>query len=413
MYIERDIEETIFKWLGEREIIALIGPRQCGKTTLLQQIRQKVIDAGTFDRDHVIYRSLDEESERMKFTGDPVGHIKGQFIDDDPHLVLLDEVQFVENAGLHLKVVFDRFHDRMKLIITGSSGLDLRNIGGMLVGRAVYFEMHPFSFKEFLLARDRRMHRYYLEHRADLEGEGGVWPEELAHIDTLNALMEEYITFGGFPRIVLHEDPGIKETLLQQLISMCIEKDILLLYGHTFRNDAYRILKHLAFHSGGILNQSDISSKLGIEKNRVGETMNLLEDTHILKTVRPFFHSLSTELRKRPKVYLVDNGVRNALAEDFVFSREKGFLLENFVLSQLLHRDPKIRYWRTTAKAEVDFVLKGEMPVEVKSTPKITRALRSFISTYKPEKAFVVNYDKVGTQKVGGTKVHFVPACLL
>ena len=83
MYVERDIEKSIFQWLGEREIIALMGPRQCGKTTLLHQIRQKVIDAGTYGGDHVIYRSLDEEAERMNFSKNPVDHINGLFVLND------------------------------------------------------------------------------------------------------------------------------------------------------------------------------------------------------------------------------------------------------------------------------------------------------------------------------------------
>jgi predicted AAA+ superfamily ATPase len=413
MHVARELEDDISGWIVEREMIAIIGPRQAGKTTLLHRIRDQMVDTGRYDSDHVVMRSLDDEMERQKFEDDPVGYMTGLRVDGGRHLFLLDEVQFARDAGNRLKVVFDRSGDSMKLVFTGSSGLDLRNIGGALVGRVVFFELHPFSFGEFLLARDEAMHRYYLEHRFDPAGDVADEWKAPVHLDRLNRLLGEYMTYGGFPRVTLMDDVKKKETLLRHLITLYIEKDILKVYGGSRRNDALRVIRHLAFHNGGMLNHEDISSELGIDVRRVQETIDMLEDVFILRRLGPFFGNMATELRKRPKVYFLDNGVRNALAGDFVFSREKGFMLEGYVLSRLLRLDPGLRYWRTTSKAEVDFVVNGKVPVEVKSTPRITRALRSFMSAYKPPRALVVNYDVADVRDIDGTKVYFVPAALL
>ena len=413
MYVQREIEERIFDWMNEREIIAIIGPRQSGKTTLLERIKERVTGSGLYDVNHVVYLTLDDEMERLRFEEDPVDHINGNLIDSGPHLFLLDEVQYLEKAGNLLKLVFDRYSEKVKFIITGSCSPDLRDIGGSLVGRVVFFELYPFSFQEFLLARDEKMQRYYLQHRVDIEGE---WPDRTGKpvmIDRLNLFLREYMTYGGFPRIVLMNDVGKKELLLRQLITLYIEKDILKIYGQPFRNDALRIVQYLAFHCGGMQNSEGISSDLGIDSRKVKETIDILEESFLIKRIRPYFRNLTTELRKRNKIYFIDNGIRNVLADDFVFSKEKGFLLENHIFSQLYRKDEKLKYWRTTAKAEVDFVINDSIPIEVKSTPRLTRSLRSFLSTYRPSKGLMINYDTMETRRVEETDLLILPASLL
>ncbi|MCK4614074.1 MAG: ATP-binding protein [Thermoplasmata archaeon] len=410
MYVSREIETAINKWLDEREIIAIIGPRQSGKTTLLHHIRDQLIDESSYDRDHIIYVSFDDEIERLKFEKNSKDYIEGKLIDNTHHLFLLDEVQYLEKAGLRLKVIFDKYHDRIKFIITGSSSLDIRNISGALVGRIILFYLYPFSFPEFLSAKDTKMYRYYQKNKFQFDQKYPA--RELVYLDELNSLLKEYITFGGFPRIVLLDDMEKKEFLLRQLVTMYIEKDILKLYGQGFRNDALKILQYLAFHCGKLLNFENISSHLKIDIRRVNEVINILENTFLIKRIRPYYKNLTTELRKRPKIFFIDSGIRNVLAEDFVFSKEKGFLFENFVFSQLNRFEKPLKYWRTTSKAEVDFIHDG-IPVEVKITPKITRSLKSYLATYSPPIAVIANYETIQKQKTPNSVVYFIPAVLL
>ncbi len=410
MYIPREIEQNINKWLNEREIIAIIGPRQSGKTTLLHHIRNQLIKECIYDQEHIIYSSFDDEIERLKFEKNFKDYIEGKIIDSNPHLFLLDEVQYLEKAGTRLKVIFDKYHDNIKFIITGSSSLDIRNISGALVGRVVFFELYPFSFQEFLLAKDPKLHKYYLQNKFDFTQNYPI--KKLVYLDELNKLLREYISFGGFPRIVLLDDLEKKEFLLRQFVTTYIEKDILKLYGQSFRNDALKLLQYLAFHCGQLLNFEDISSHLRIEIRRVNEVINILENTFIIKLVRPYYKNLVTELRKRPKTFFMDCGIRNVLAEDFIFSTEKGFLFENFVFSQLNRYKQPLKYWRTTSKAEVDFIYDG-IPIEVKITPKITRALQSFLTTYSPPTAVIANYETIEKQQYKNSTIFSIPASLL
>lgn len=410
MYIEREIERSLMDWLPEREIISIIGPRQSGKTTLLKHLSEEVVSNGMFENDHVIYATFDDEIERQRFESNPKDYVEGRLRDTERHLFLFDEVQYLEKAGPRLKLVFDRYHESVKFIITGSSSLEIRDIASSLVGRAVFFHLHPFSFPEFLQARNDRLYVYHQKHRFNFEPDYQI--KDLAYLDELAPLLREYITYGGFPRIVLMEDMEKKEFLLRELVTLYIEKDILKQYGQPFRNDALRILQYIAFHCGKLLDFASVSSHLDINIKRVNDVITILENTFIIKLVRPFFRSLSTELRKRPKVFFLDNGIRNVLAEDFHFTEEKGFLFENHVFTQLVRKERMLKYWRTTAKAEVDFILNG-MPVEVKVTPKITRALRSYISTYSPPLAVIVTHRTLRKEFVNDTPLYCIPASLL
>lgn len=410
MYVTRNLEKKIIDWLDEREIIAVIGPRQCGKTTLIKHLADDLIRDGKWTPNHLIYRDFDDELERLEFQRNPKKYIERFLIDGERYLFLLDEVQYIESAGRCLKVLFDRYGDRAKFIITGSSSLDVRGLGASLVGRVVYFELQPFSFSEFLRARNPGLSMQREEIKFDFSSDYEL--DNSLIIGDLNEMLEEYMTYGGFPRIVLLEDIDKKELLLRQLVTLYIEKDILKMYGQAFRDSALRILQYLAFHSGKLMNEYRMSNHLKIDKMKIAEIMDILENSFIIRRIRPFYKNLTTEIRKMPKVCFLDNGLRNALAEDFRFHREKGFLLENHVFTQLLSRGGKINYWRTKSKAEVDLILDGT-PMEVKATPRLTRAFRSFIGTYDPPFGLLINYDVYHRQLVNDTPVLSLPAALL
>jgi len=410
MYVSRKLENTIKHWLDEREIIAVIGPRQCGKTTLIKHLADVLMRDGKYSPNHLIYRDFDDEMERLEFQRNPKRYIDRFLIDGERYLFLLDEVQYIEKAGSRLKVLFDRYGERVKFIITGSSSLDVRGLGASLVGRVVYFELQPFSFSEFLRARNPGLSSQRERVKFDFSPDYEL--KNTMVIGDLNEMLEEYMTYGGFPRIVLLEDLSKKELLLRQLITLYIEKDILKMYGQAFRDSALRILQYLAFHSGKMLNENRISNHLKIDKMKVAEIINILENSFIIRRIRPFYKNLSTEIRKMPKVCFLDNGLRNALVGDFRFHREKGFLLENHVFTQLLLRGGKINYWRTNANAEVDLILDG-IPIEIKATPRLTQAFRSFVSTYDPPFGLFVNYDVFERKMVKETPVLSLPAVLL
>jgi len=127
-----------------------------------------------------------------------------------------------------------------------------------------------------------------------------------------------------------------------------------------------------------MIKYNELSSEISLYDKKVKEILSILEETYVIKLIRPFHKNLTTELKKNPKIYFIDTGLRNAITGRFEFSNDEyGKLLENYLLNKF--KDEKINYWRTTAKAEVDFIINETIPIESKITPKITRSFRSYI----------------------------------
>jgi len=411
VYIKREIENEVFKWIDSKEIIAIRGTRQCGKTTFLKKISETLIQKRV-SKENIHLISFEDDFEKEKFEKNPKEYISYHIKDNSiKHYFLLDEVQYVKNAGKLLKLLYDETKN-IKIIITGSSTLDLNEIGSYLVGRILLFEMYPFSFSEFLESKDAKLFNYYTKRRIRITDKKIVLGEEPVYLDSLNKLLREYILFGGYPAIVLEKDTEKKKFLLKNLFLTYIEKDIVKIYGSKYKQRILDLIKYLSSINSGIINYNEIAGIISLYDKEVKEILHILEETYVIRLIKPFHKNLSTELKKNPRVYFIDTGLRNFMANRFDISdNEYGQLLENFVLSNI--RQEKVNYWRTTAKAEVDFVINEKTPIESKMNVKLTRSFRSFIETYNPARAFLVNLNKLDKGKIKRTNVFIVPYCLI
>lgn len=410
VYIKRDLEDEITKWFGSRECLAIRGPRQSGKTTLLERIKELLKERT--DQRHIIYISLENDIQKAEFERDPRSFVEGFLVDNEKHYFLIDEVQYLGNAGRTLKFLFDTYKERVKFIITGSSSLDIRDIGGCMVGRILFFELLPFSFSEFLAAKDERLHNYYIENKFNFGMEYS--PKNGVFLEELTRYLMEYLKYGGYPRIVSEENIENKIVLLKNLFSTYIEKDVLKSYGPVYWKLSLDVLKYLSSVMGNTLNVDHMCKVLKIDNQKAVNILSIFEETYIIKLVRPFYRNINTELRKAPKVFFLDNGFRNLLFEKFEFSpSEEGHILENYIFSQLGIKF-ELKYWRTTSKAEIDFIVTvpslGCIPLEIKITPKVTRAMRSFITTYSPDMCVLASFDTIfRVENIGNTKVFHLP----
>jgi len=405
VYIKREIEKKLEQWLDSREILAIRGARQSGKTTLLMRIKDILKNKGV-DKERIHYISFEDDITRIKFEENVKEFIEFYMTSKKKHYFLLDEVQYIKDAGKKLKLVFDSFNNA-KLIITGSSSFDLTNLGSYLVGRVIFFNLYPFSFLEFLRSKEKKYENLYKKLKINLD-EKEIKLESTVFLDELNKYLHEYLTFGSYPRIVLEKDLNKKKELLKNLFITYVEKDIVGMYGIKYREKVVKLLKAVAYTSGNVVNYETLSNNSEIKYHDVRNLLPLLEDSFVIFIVKPFYKNLMNELRKNPKIYFMDYGIRNYLLEKFeniVFDK----LYENFVHNEL-KRFYDIRYWRTTAKTEVDFVLTNKtLPIEVKIKPKITRSFRSFIQHYKPEKALILNLNNIDATEINGCKVYMLP----
>ncbi|MCS7105920.1 MAG: ATP-binding protein [Candidatus Aenigmarchaeota archaeon] len=413
-YYPRKIEEKLDEWLKRPEAILIKGPRQSGKTTLLLHLKEKLNGS---------YVTLEDE-DALKTIESAPKEFADRYIKNGENVLLIDEAQYCKDVGKKLKLIYDIFHHKLKLIVTGSGSFDVKvEVGKHLVGRAIYFELLPLNFEEFLMWKAKDLHKIFLSYKESVKEfvlKGKPIEVKQAFPSEFSSLLHEYITFGGFPAVVKESDEEIKKELLKNLVRTFIEKDVFFFLGVRHLEKFQSLLKYLSFNNASLIEFSSIMRELKMDYRTLENYTNLLSATYIITIIFSFHKSLSTELKKARKVYFLDTGLRNSIINNFLpleSRTDKGSLLENFVLNELkANFGDNIRYWRTTGKAEVDFVLTvGEniIPIEVKSEPKLRKGFLSFLNTYKPDRALVVTERDFKIQKLGKTLTAFIPCFYL
>ena len=406
--IKRDILPAISAHLSVKEITIILGPRQVGKTTLLLDLEKQARSEGR----KTLFLNLDVERDSTYASSqdDLIRKIKLEF-GDSPGLVFIDEIQRKPEAGLFLKGLYD-LGLPYKFVVSGSGSLELKSkTRESLVGRKREFELLPVSFSEF--TRYKTNYRYEDRWAEFSSVESGL----------LRGLLDEYLTFGGYPRIVTEPEAEEKRRLLDELFRGYVEKDISFLL-RVERTDAFtRLIRLLASQTGRMIRLERLSAESGISVPTVKQYLGYAEKTYILRTVPPYFNNPRKEITKSPNVYFYDTGLRNhalGLLGGIQRPEEWGWLLQNAVGNHLFEavrwKGWTVHYWRTINGAEVDFILNKQheiVPVEVKyarlARPELTRSFLSFLEKYKPREAWVVHLGSRMERIVNGSVVRFIP----
>jgi len=411
MYIKRQLEAQIEPFLAKKEVISIIGPRQAGKTTFIQNLAKR------FEREgkKVKFITFEKKADLDLFNNNVEDFKK---IAEQYEIVFIDEFQYSRDGGRKLKYLYDT--TRTKFIISGSSSLELTfQTGKYMVGRLIEFSLTPFSFREFLSAKDREMFII-------LENISGA---DIFNFNLKNALgreinsrlaarLEEYLIFGGYPAAVLSAGAEEKKKVLEGIYDKYLLKDIKDLLRLATDNELDRLGKFLAGQIGNIIKYQELAGACGLNYKELKKHLNILSKTYIISLVAPFFTNKRTELVKNPKVYFNDLGLRNYSLADWRAAGSRndlGALAENYgfiLLKSIFSRG--VKYWRTKAKAEVDFVIEKEQtvyPVEIKYISKrlIGKSLYSFIEKFNPPTALILTKDYLGEEKINKTKVKFIP----
>ena len=392
MYIERKLENQIKEQLKLNKIIAVIGPRQVGKTTLTKKIFSDFKGTKKFI-------TFDDVKELELFEKDLDSFIQKNVEKYD--LLLIDEIQYSKDSGKKLKFIYDNF--KTKIIITGSSSPEITlQSSKYLVGRIIVNNLFSFSFEETILAKKKEYYEIYKKNNY-----------KLPVIRELNKLLEEHIIFGGYPEIVLQEEEKNKKLLLNNLINTFINrevKDILQIENSITLNNLLKLLSH---QTTNLVVESSVGAEASITNYQLKNFLKVLQLTYTINLLKPFFNNKRKELTKTPKVYFYDTGFRNAVIKDFSL-QNKGALYENFVFLELIKAGFEPKFWRTKSKAEVDFVIEHEnnliaIEVKAKKDPLIGKSFFSFLEKYKPKMAIIVSMQKEETRKTPDGIIYFVP----
>jgi predicted AAA+ superfamily ATPase len=395
MYINREIEGKLGKFLKSPEIIAVVGPRQCGKTTLLKHIFSPLKKAVYIDF---------EDRDRLNLFNDDIKSFYALYVKGSDYL-FIDEFQYASEGGQKLKYLYDTH--KIKIFISGSSVLDLTHQAvKYLVGRVFIFQLYPFSFGEFLSHRGTSLYEnIYLDSRRQVEQyiygkrkSPPVFNDGL--IREMLGYYYEYVVFGGYPRVVLTDDREEKITVLKNIYNTYLLREIRDVLQLNTEAELRKLIKALALQTGSMVVYNELGQISSLDYTRLMKHLNILEKTFLIKLIAPFCKNKRTEIAKTPKVYFWDNGFRNVVINNFQPMDERadrGALNENYAAQQLMKAGDDINYWRTKSNAEIDFVVEREgmhTALEVKSflsSGKTSRSLYSFRDKYSVRRTVILS----------------------
>ena len=343
--------------LTKKPFTILTGARQLGKTTLLQQLHVNLIKAGEFSyyltfEEHTILNKINEHPENIfQFARRPE-ETGGKRL-----FLLIDEVQYARDPSNFLKLLYDKYAPSLKIVATGSSAFYIdQHFKDSLAGRKQIFLLRPLDFEEFLLFKKETALQKELEIIKKRKEYISAYKEKL------DALLAEYIIFGGYPAVVLAQEREEKITLLKELRSSFLKKDIL---ESEVENEEkfYQLMSILASQIGGQVNIHELSTTLRMAEKTVDRYLFIMQKCFHIHLIKPFHKNIRKEITKMPKIYFNDTGLRNAILNRFelLSSRDdKGSLLENITYAFLLtkYEEEQVLFWRTADGNEVDFVIK-------------------------------------------------------
>lgn len=350
MYKNRKLLDILVKYKESREAIVVTGFRRVGKTVLLKHIYEQ-----TATKNKVI---LDMESpvNQRAFANENYDNIKAFLARlgisfNKRAFVFLDEIQNVRNLPSVVKYLYD--HNDIKFYLTGSSSFYLKNwFSESMSGRKFLFELYPLDFEEFLWFKEIRI-------------------KPNAGYDLLSGLYEEYLLYGGFPGVALAKDTEEKVLQLDDILGSYFKLDVQTLANFRDNQKLKDLLFLLSSRVGSKPEIGKLAESLGVSRQTVYEYLDFFEQTYLIYYLRPISGSRDIQIKHMPKIYFVDTGILNRVAQV-----SKGQLFENKVFNQLFTRlslegksgglEDEIGYFQKKSGLEIDFIVERKTAYEVK-----------------------------------------------
>lgn len=325
--LHRNLQPFLQKWFFRNKALVLTGARQVGKSTLVNQLAEQAAVK-------TLFLNADEVRVRKQLKDPDVASLKNLI--GKNKLVIIDEIQRVENSGLLLKLMVDQFKG-VQFIATGSSALDISDkIFEPLTGRHFLFHLYPFTLSE-------------------------LYPESSAY--EIGTELPFHMVYGNYPEVCNNRDEA--EIFIKNLANQYLYKDVLAWKDIRKPDLLDRLLQLLAYQVTSEVSLNELASQLGIKTETVENYIDVLEKSFVVFRLKSYSTNERKEVSKMKKILFWDNGIRNALIDDFRPLEQRndaGALWENFMISErmkqnhFLQKNIKPYFWRSLQQQEVDYV---------------------------------------------------------
>jgi predicted AAA+ superfamily ATPase len=367
--ISRTMQQEIEKNLFKNKVLLLIGARQIGKTTLLKQVLLNC-------KEKSLWLNADESDIKRKLENATTSTQLLQLF-GNAKLIVIDEAQQVEDIGLKLKLIIDT-NPELQIIATGSSAFELlQKSNEPLTGRKKEYHLYPISFSEMV------------NHTS---------------LITEQRLLENRLIYGSYPEVI--NNPGNEKEVLKEITNSYLYKDVLRYDGIKKASLIDKLLVALALQVGSEVSYNELAKTIGnINSATVEKYVDLLEKAFVVYKLPALSRNLRNEIKKGKKIYFYDNGIRNAIINNFnplALRNDKGALWENFLISERMKKNSYAKhycntyFWRTFDQAEVDYIEEydGALHVfEFKWKTSNKKVPASLLNSYTVNSTAIVDTD--------------------
>lgn len=387
--IKRHYLKLLFEYLDLFPCVAILGVRQCGKTSLLQELPE------TWKR-----YDMEKINDYNQVARDP-----DLFFRLNPNQIAIDESQLLPELFPALRVAIDQDRGRSgRFVLTGSSSpVLLKSISESLAGRIAVINLSPFTSTEAFELDQSEFYRMVMQ-----SGKAA----DLVH--TLNPRLDvrqlhDYWHRGGYPEVWLKNNPRFSNLWMQNYLQTYVHRDIVRLFPGLSLNTYQMFVQMLANLSGQIINYSEVARALGVSQPTVRDYFQIADGSFVWRNLPSYEKNAAKRVVKHPKGFLRDSGLLNFLLhlnrfDDLMTHPAIGNFWEAMVIENIIRGFTiagcafDYYYYRTGGGAEVDLVLEGEfgiLPIEVKYANKVSRgelkSITGFIDEYKCNLGIIVS----------------------
>lgn len=408
--VERDVKSEIIPFLKTKYILAITGVRRSGKSYLLYQLIDTLLEKKP--PENILYINFDDPAY-VRIRNDPRG-LDGLYSDyvklKNPKgktYLFLDEVQSIPGWEKWIKSRYD-MEENIKFIVTGSNASLLSSeLATLLTGRNLQFEVFPFNLAEFLRLNDEDV---FIS--SDVFE---IYEKNYGEKDALRHYVAQIFKYGTFPEI-LQIDEDMREIILKEYYKDILYRDIVPRFEVRHANKLEEVAYYLLTNISNAVSYQKIGKLIGVNEVTIKDYLSYFEKSYLSFNIQKFAFSLKEQIRNPKKVYFIDCGMRNAVS--FRFSEDIGRLMENVVFIELRRRGKDIFYWNK--KNEVDFVIKEGLEIteliqvsydvgDEKTRMREEAGLIEAMNNFELNEGIIITDDEYSVTTVDDKKITYIP----